>query len=295
MGNAALKQHFVKILEQHAPLLVKDLPYEKLLGLSVLGASVTLQRLEIQEQVLENLGILVPFQIDRACLEEVELSLRGLQLQILARKCVLRCRLRNWDTAAEEMRRPMELPHDVSSQPLLMRCLSSLNVRVMDIEVVFQMNDGEAIPWNWGVKLQASFDLPFDFLSKTAPSWHVNFHLQDLRVFCARAEQTELCEDRGRILGPCDLRVETKGAKKRDLCYPDQCFRLNIFLDHCPHTIRLNPAQLGLFSRLSQIFVLWDALLHSLDLRGLLRRRIQELQRIKDADSNGDGVMVVFT
>ena len=29
--------------------LVEDLPYEKLLGLSVLGASVTLQRLEIQD------------------------------------------------------------------------------------------------------------------------------------------------------------------------------------------------------------------------------------------------------
>eukprot|EP00435_Cladocopium_sp_Y103_P050645 s50_g15.t1 len=103
MGNAALKQHFVNLLETHAPLLVKDLPYDKLLGLSVLGASVTLQRLEIQERVLETFGIFVPFEIDRACLEEVELRLSGLQLQIFARCFVLRCRLRDWDKATREM------------------------------------------------------------------------------------------------------------------------------------------------------------------------------------------------
>ena len=67
MGNAALKQHVVRLLEQHAPLVVKDgdlqnvramrskpslhedLPYDELLALSVLGISVTLQRLELQD------------------------------------------------------------------------------------------------------------------------------------------------------------------------------------------------------------------------------------------------------
>ena len=73
--------------------LREDLPYDELLALSVLGISVTLQRLELQdavhgwlttrsdatlhpmvvclqERVLENLGIFLPLEIQSAWLEE---------------------------------------------------------------------------------------------------------------------------------------------------------------------------------------------------------------------------------
>lgn len=63
MRNAA-------ILEQNHGSNGQDLPYEELFNLSVLGVTASLSRLEFQERVLENLGLLVPFEIDRACLEE---------------------------------------------------------------------------------------------------------------------------------------------------------------------------------------------------------------------------------
>ncbi|CAE7489223.1 TTLL10 [Symbiodinium pilosum] len=98
MGNAALKQHAVRLLEQHAPLVVKDLPYDELLALSVLGISVKLQRLELQERVLENLAIFLPLEIECAWLEEVELSLRSrLHVHASAQRLVLSVRLRDWE------------------------------------------------------------------------------------------------------------------------------------------------------------------------------------------------------
>lgn len=56
---------------------------------------------------------------------QVELRLSGLQLQVTAKRFVLRCRLR--DSNGDELLSTAQnqLPSDLVAQPLLMRCLSS--------------------------------------------------------------------------------------------------------------------------------------------------------------------------
>eukprot|EP00435_Cladocopium_sp_Y103_P004228 s2608_g1.t1 len=143
-----------------------------------------------------------------------------------------------------------------------------LNLRVQDIEIILQMNDAEAKPWNLGVVVGASVELPLHMLSKSAEDWQIDLNLEDR---CC-AESTS-----GLILGPCDLQIEAKGSKKRDLDNPDQCLSLALALSSCPNCIRINQYQLGLFSRLSHVFILWDALLRSLDLHSMQRSRMKEL------------------
>ncbi|CAJ1392984.1 unnamed protein product [Effrenium voratum] len=182
-----------------------DLPYDELLALSLLGVSATLRRLEIQERVLESFGIHVPFEIDSACLEEVELSLVGLQLQIVAQRLILHLRLRDFDQAAQTMgahAATAQLPQ--TAQPLLLKCLRSIHVDVKSLQLSVALPDAAERPWQLQAVLGAEasdssaesgserfapfasagaslgqVDLPLQLLDPKANFWHLGLRLKD--------------------------------------------------------------------------------------------------------------------
>ncbi|CAJ1455715.1 unnamed protein product [Effrenium voratum] len=249
-----------------------DLPYDELLALSLLGVSATLRRLEIQERVLESFGIHVPFEIDSACLEEVELSLVGLQLQIVAQRLILHLRLRDFDQAAQTMgahAATAQLPQ--TAQPLLLKCLRSIHVDVKSLQLSVALPDAAERPWQLQAVLGAEVDLPLQLLDPKANFWHLGLRLKDLTVSfapeggCARG-----------LLGSCGVQIHAEGAKVGEL--PDEPTQLRLAVTLAGSTgLRVNQQQLGLLMRMCHSFVLWDALLRSLGLQAAVQGRLKEL------------------
>jgi len=278
MGNAALKQHVVRLLEQHAPLVVKDLPYDELLALSVLGISVTLQRLELQERVLENLGIFLPLEIQSAWLEEVELSLRsGLHLHASAERLVLSVRLRDWDREVEaicqaDAKKPWSNTEH-AGQPFLLKLVSSFDVEVRNVEILCEMPDAESVPWTFAISTSACVEpLALKQILDPAQCWQAALILKDFRMRVAPSEVARrLAEDeRGLVVRLCDeIRIQAHGSKRGGLPLDQTCGRqdaklcMMLSVSGCAG-LRISQQQLGMLFRLGHVFVLWDAFLRSL-------------------------------
>ncbi|OLP83956.1 Protein polyglycylase TTLL10 [Symbiodinium microadriaticum] len=278
MGNAALKQHVVRLLEQHAPLVVKDLPYDELLALSVLGISVTLQRLELQERVLENLGIFLPLEIQSAWLEEVELSLRsGLHLHASAERLVLSVRLRDWDREVEaicqaDAKKPWSNTEH-AGQPFLLKLVSSFDVEVRNVEILCEMPDAESVPWTFGISTSACLEpLALKQILDPAQCWHAALILKDFRVRVAPSEvlaRAARADERGLVVLCDEMRIQAHGSKRGGLPLEQTCGRqdaklcMMLSVSGCAG-LRISQQQLGMLFRLGHVFVLWDAFLRSL-------------------------------
>ncbi|CAJ1348598.1 unnamed protein product, partial [Effrenium voratum] len=90
---------------------------QELLQFSFSSCSVELPLLEIQEKVLENLGVLLPLEVQSARLEDVAVSWRGSSCTIVvkARKLVVEAQMRPYQEWAEVLRTAPELAsHDAA-------------------------------------------------------------------------------------------------------------------------------------------------------------------------------------
>lgn len=98
-----MKQRIVVLL-RHAHVLVKDLPGEEALTLSLLRGSLRLRRLDLQERALENLGVFLPVAVTAAWVEQVEVTLGpGMRLRVQAQRLCVRAQVREQHRWQEEM------------------------------------------------------------------------------------------------------------------------------------------------------------------------------------------------
>ncbi|CAE8723246.1 unnamed protein product, partial [Polarella glacialis] len=91
MGNSVFRSWASRLVQKHGGAFVKEIPQE-VLAFSFTGWSLSLERLELNERLLEDgLKLLLPFQVDEAWLEGVVLSLqRGGVVLVQAERVVIR-------------------------------------------------------------------------------------------------------------------------------------------------------------------------------------------------------------
>eukprot|EP00439_Symbiodinium_sp_Y106_P062348 s1097_g9.t1 len=219
--------------------LREDLPYDELLALSVLGISVTLQRLELQdavhgwlttrsdatlhpmvvclqERVLENLGIFLPLEIQSAWLEEAK---------------------KPWSNTEH------------AGQPFLLKLVSSFDVEVRNVEILCEMPDAESVPWTFAISTSACVEpLALKQILDPAQCWQAALILKEPGLPTnPKHRQTP------NIRLPLD---QTCGRQDAKLC-------MMLSVSGCAG-LRISQQQLGMLFRLGHVFVLWDAFLRSL-------------------------------